>query len=374
MLGKSELLFCNTLEPVIYQYLRDGMMEYCGVVEALQRTESKGLLYIIGNGFDLMHGVRSSYYDFRDSMSPNNIVRFTLETYIHKGDIWGDFENNLAYLDRAMLMGSIDDCLEDLDVPDEDDDSFSAANFYAAQEMALDPAHVLTDEMPRKFRKWINSLQCPLKNKLLAPIIKEKAHYLTFNYTDFLEQIYRIPVSQIKYIHGSRKNKKDELILGHGHDIEEVFDEWYQENKDKAEYQPIYHGKIDENANPIYLAYFLRNEEDGNWKSQMRYDAIDHACGMLEDYYEMSAKKTNDVLLRNAAYFKSLYNVRNIIVIGHSLSKVDYPYFSKIIEQNLSPKDVRWFISFHSAADNERINVFMAYMHISQEQVIRFRI
>lgn len=32
-------------------------------------TDPNTILFIIGNGFDLMHGVPSSYYDFRDKSS-----------------------------------------------------------------------------------------------------------------------------------------------------------------------------------------------------------------------------------------------------------------------------------------------------------------
>ena len=44
-------------------------------------------LYIIGNGFDLMHGVKSSYYDFRNTIGKNNYLRICLETFISKIDI-----------------------------------------------------------------------------------------------------------------------------------------------------------------------------------------------------------------------------------------------------------------------------------------------
>jgi hypothetical protein len=32
------------------------------------------VLYVIGNGFDLMHGVRSSYYAFRDTLGKNSAL------------------------------------------------------------------------------------------------------------------------------------------------------------------------------------------------------------------------------------------------------------------------------------------------------------
>ena len=87
------------------------------------------VLYIIGNGFDLMHGVRSRYTDFRDALGRDSDLLYTLETFIHVPDIWGDFENNLAYLDRGMMMGRLDECLDDFDVKEEDDDDFLCCGF-----------------------------------------------------------------------------------------------------------------------------------------------------------------------------------------------------------------------------------------------------
>ena len=61
--------------------------------------------YIIGNGFDLMHGVKSSYYAFRDSLGKQNSLRNILESYLTPEDIWADFENALAHFDISS-MGS----------------------------------------------------------------------------------------------------------------------------------------------------------------------------------------------------------------------------------------------------------------------------
>ncbi|SCL85456.1 hypothetical protein PP176A_0869 [Sporanaerobacter sp. PP17-6a] len=95
-------------------------------------TDPSSTLFIIGNGFDLMHGVPSSYYNFRNFIGENNILRFTLETYIRKDDIWGNFESSLAYLDREMMLITIDDWLDNFDVLDEKEDDFSATDFFAA--------------------------------------------------------------------------------------------------------------------------------------------------------------------------------------------------------------------------------------------------
>ena len=122
-----------------------------------------------------MHGVPSSYYSFRDSIGRNNILRFTLETYIKKDDIWGDFENSLAYLDREMMLGTLDDWLEHFDVLEEDDVGFSVADYLASQDMATNQVFILTQNLPDRFRKWINRLKPPTPSKYLEDIIKVDA-------------------------------------------------------------------------------------------------------------------------------------------------------------------------------------------------------
>lgn len=45
-------------------------------------------LYVIGNGFDLAHGVPSSYSKFRDWLGRRSDLRETLETYIGNDALW----------------------------------------------------------------------------------------------------------------------------------------------------------------------------------------------------------------------------------------------------------------------------------------------
>ena len=339
-------------------------------------TDSATPLFIIGNGFDIMHGVKSSYYNFRDTIARNNILRITLENYIRQDDVWGNFEDGLAYLDREMMLGTLDDWLDDFDVPDEDDDDFSAADYFAAQDIATSQIYILTQELPMRFRKWISILKPLSLSKPVDDIIKKEARYINFNYTEFLETIYGVPQENILYIHGDRRDKKTQLVLGHGHDIEEIFEEWYQVNKNRKEFQPRLLEKdrrYDHNDNPVYLGYFLKDETKGNWKSQMRYDAINNTVDLIEDYYENSAKKTSEVISRNQSCFKLLEGIKNIVIIGHSLSKVDYPYFKEIIKYNKNSSELKWFISWYSNDGLKKITKFASEMQISAENIKIFR-
>lgn len=51
--------------------------------------------------------------------------------------------------------------------------------------------------------------------KPLSGLVKPGAKYLNFNYTEFAETLYG--AKGVCYIHGSRKNRKAKLILGHSY-------------------------------------------------------------------------------------------------------------------------------------------------------------
>lgn len=76
------------------QYLSKFPFKQKGNQE-LFSSERNTSLFIIGNGFDLMHGLPSSYYNFRDYISKSNRVRSILDTFIRLEEVWGDYESNL---------------------------------------------------------------------------------------------------------------------------------------------------------------------------------------------------------------------------------------------------------------------------------------
>lgn len=321
-------------------------------------------LCIIGNGFDLAHGVKSSYYDFRKFLGKNLDLREIMEKYIRQPDIWGDFENSLAHLDREMLINNIDETLNDFNVKDDDDEDFSAADYHLATEWAAMPAIMIEEELPIEFREWVNKLQVTTYSNQLSQIINTNAKFINFNYTEFLETIYGINHKNILYIHGCRKNKKEELVLGHGYNTDKLYEEWHKDNQSRCE---------TENS-PAKFAYFSDDENLDEYKSPIRYYAIQEAQGIIEEYYENSAKKTQYVLKQNTTYFRALYDIAETIVIGHSLSTVDYPYFKEIINSNINRENLLWKISYHNEADLKRINNFIGSMNIKPEQVNLFKL
>ncbi|MDY0288954.1 MAG: AbiH family protein [Sphaerochaeta sp.] len=72
----------------------------------------------------------------------------------------------------------------------------------------------------------------------------------------------------------------------------------------------------------------------------MRYDAINNTRRLIENYYSNSAKKTTDVLEKYRSMFEALVDIEQIVVIGHSLSDVDHPYFEEIRETRIIPDGI----------------------------------
>ena len=180
----------------------------------LVRTDQ--ILYVLGNGFDLMHGVKSSYYDFQKTLGKNSHLRFCLENYLDVDDLWSDFEGALAHMDVEAMSNAavLDMWLDQFDAYDED---ASAASFTLAYDNASEPARVISNDLKKRFRQWIESLKIQTQDRPLKNLIRNQ-RVLCFNYTEFVENLYGVDSDNICYIHGCRRTgngAKEELILGH---------------------------------------------------------------------------------------------------------------------------------------------------------------
>ncbi len=82
-----------------------------------------------------MHGVKSRYYNFRDTLGKNNSLRFALETYLNVDDLWADFEDALAHIDSGAMLGVVDMWLDNFDAYDPD---AQAADFLQLLTQRLD--------------------------------------------------------------------------------------------------------------------------------------------------------------------------------------------------------------------------------------------
>ena len=231
--------------------------------------------------------------------------------------------------------------------------------------------HFTTYEMRYRFYKWINTLHYKrgFRNKMLA--LDSNALFLNFNYTLFLESEYKIPNEQICYIHGCRRDKYGSLVLGHNDDVEKSFQKWYHKHKNQLRFRPNLRdkkGRWYANDRLTYLTYFLEDVEKGKWRLPIRCYAQDEIVGVIEEYYENTIKDTSEIIRKHNSFFESLKNVEQVIILGHSLSEVDMPYFDRVM--NAVDRDkVKWEISYHTNKDLERIKYFCNRYNISATSV-----
>lgn len=276
-------------------------------------------LFIIGNGFDLAHGLPTSYADFRKYLEnaykikagsleqPSLTLALDHHGYEHsESDVasflfnlveattrnndgeWADFEEALGEFCTVFE----DHHLTDLEVTDNEGDVDFSKTERNKEDMCSD-LYTAT-QLGKYFTEWIHTCEVTVAQKpefadLLDP---GKDHFLSFNYTDTLETVYH--AINVCHIHGKRGG---DLIVGHG------------ESKRKL----------------------VRDDETGY------VDATEEA---LYEIHEKLRKDTARILNTHKAFFYGLAGIANVYSYGFSYSDVDMPYIAEICKR-LS-KDSTW--------------------------------
>ncbi len=334
-------------------------------------------LYIIGNGFDRHHGAESTYFHFREYLARcDSSIVADFELFFGDGglfrerrhsELWADFEQNLSELDREKVFDYVDLFLPEVD---DDHEDFSRGEYFEAIEKVEDIVTRCTTSMQHHFHKWINTLHYEKGFKCKMVELDRDALFLNFNYTPHLENEYHIPREQILYIHGDRRDKEDEIVLGHNvEDSEKALDKWIHKHKNRRRYRHNLKdkkGRYFANDKLVYLAYFHEGRNDyndkGNYRKAIRYYAIDHIQQYLAEYYDHNVKHCEERIAKNADFFASLASIEEITVLGHSLAEVDKAYFEKIAQ--VVGRRAKWNFSYYNDKDIARINKFCRNLKI----------
>jgi hypothetical protein len=274
---------------------------------------SKKILYIIGNGFDIYHDLKTKYSDFREyTQRYNPNLRYSLDTYFD-ADLWSDFENNLAQL-------SIDEICSDNEelLPDEDSDK--DGDQYSLPDKMEQTIFALTVELKNTLRDWILGLEFPSKANDLILTLDKNAKFLTFNYSDTLERLYRIKPDQITYLHNKaiserRSFRPDEQ-------------DYLRDDSDII----IGHAVGD-------LKFKKPHINKGGIKTYYACDEAFEASKLYDNF-----KNTAQVISSNSQFFSSISDIEKIIIIGHSLSDIDMPYFKEIVKKAVNVRE--WKITY----------------------------
>lgn len=276
-------------------------------------------LYIIGNGFDLYHGLPTSYGDFYE------FARETLdelENYyslsLTQAGPWCDFENSLG----AFNWSEFFDAHNHIDV---DSESFRPSFVFGLEDDLTEQADQHVQAIRECFQEWVNRIEISVAERKQA--FPEDARFITFNYTSTLESTYAIDNNRVFHIHG-RVETFDELIFGHGETMEE---------------EP----ELDEN---------------GDSNRTMFSDAE----GAAKYPFYALQKPVHEVLERSNNFFDSLEQINEITVIGHSLNKIDLPYFRKLAERFSSAK---WVVCCYNAEEEMHHVQILVECGVPREQI-----
>ena len=265
-------------------------------------------LYIIGNGFDIYHGIVSRYSDFKKFLcNADRALHDQIEEFLPIEGNWSDLEDALADIDVDSVIDIASEFLVSYGA-EKWRDSYHHDYQYEIQSI-IDG---LSKQLKVRFSEWVRQIRIPSQAKAASKILAldKTAQYLTFNYTSTLSTVYKIQKSNILYIHGEAHNVDQDLILGHG---------W----------------------NPINIV--SRNDVP---EPDMLDTRIMEGNELINGYFGKTFKNTESIINANQSYFNSLRNSTDIYILGHSLAHVDLDYFRKIVN-SIDTDQVKWHISYY---------------------------
>ena len=275
---------------------------------------SNSKLYIIGNGFDLHHNLKTSYANFCMYVRENDKELFDfLEGYLDidldKDGLWKDFEMSLSTFNYRAFYS-------DYDYTEPASDKFKLSDMFGVEDELMEKSEMMIQKMRQALYDWLNEIEYH-DSGYKTLLLDSNAKYLTFNYTDTLNRLYFIPNESILHIHHSVATHGSDLIFGHGSIIKE---------------EPLF----DNNGN-------------GNYPSSS-YANAESASKMLLTYFY---KDTQTIIRENAKFFDNLRDIDEIIVLGHSLNDIDLPYFKYL--HKIAHK-AKWTISYYDDSEPEKMH------------------
>ncbi|MGO7324203.1 bacteriophage abortive infection AbiH family protein [Rhizobium ruizarguesonis] len=275
-------------------------------------------LFIIGNGFDLHHGIDSRYADFGKYLHTadrdiHDAVEDFLPTWVDENgkeqNAWADLENNLEHFDVDQLLDVGNNFLPSYGAED-----WRESGHHDFEYEIRKIVEALSSGLHHNFVNWLKTLVIPNFTPSPVSIIDPHAKFLNFNYTPTLQKVYG--VLDVLHIHGSLTEPASKIVLGHG---------WKPEGREQ-------------------------------WESRINEETDTRVAGgyrLIDEYFQQTFKPTGEIVQQNQDFFRNLGTVSHVYILGHGMSEVDSPYYEEILRG--LPTKVDWTISyFGDEADKAR--------------------
>lgn len=271
-------------------------------------------LYIIGNGFDLYHGIPSCYSRFHEWLENNRKWDYDdVESHFGCVDLWASLEENMAKFQyenfaKGRVSPVVNECL-----------SIRGCDRPKDEVVKLDDTRLSQwhSEVMKGLREWTKTLVRADKSRLIS-LDEEDAVFLTFNYTLTLERDYAIENTRILHIHGSIDEKDGGVLqLGHGGKIS----------------MPAQGSKDCVQDEVFCLDEFLRKDSFDNFQSWR--------------------KPVEENIAKQDKFWSGLRDVGRVCVLGFPFGDVDMPYIEKIVSV-VSP-DAEWFVTWYKEKERTEL-------------------
>lgn len=295
-------------------------------------------LYVIGNGFDLAHGLPTAYWDFRSFLEKRDwdfLVEFeTLygfpqidesDPYVNvkmwkeelKKVLWNSLEENMAEPDVSSILNTSDSIVGQLDLDGGNIGIEDTMNAYWKDRFSF------IKTLPQYVSKWIENVEheyvLNAKPRNMSMIGESNSRFITFNYTSTLETCYHIDDKCVTHIHGSIMPYSDNMpIMGHGYKI------GVYEHRQKA------------------------READNQFDEGRK--SIENA---IANIYNDTIKDTDVIIRENEHVFRKLNDIEQVIIVGLSYGNVDLPYLKKI--KRCVCRVAKWEMYYYSSTDREQL-------------------
>lgn len=292
-----------------------------------------GSLFIIGNGFDLAHGLPTAYKNFRryilnqypdveifkdtsinlDDYEQLPADEFAAEILVYAmdhaaGTEWGDFEDALSRINFFHKFPR----------PTEYDQHDSAeynrymGNYLLLVDLISSGIIAAGKEWQYLFSAWIKTIEKQIDSGSIVPreslaelTLNSNNLYMTFNYTKTLQKVYGVNV--VKHIHN---RVGQTLIFGHGKN------------------------------NVIY-------EDSPN-------EHMSLSSSFLNDFLSSYKKDTERQMKKYKDFFKKLdSSIDKVYSYGFSYSTVDNVYIKEVIKK--ISDNTTWFFTTHEASDRSTL-------------------
>ncbi len=316
-------------------------------------------MIICGNGFDLHHGLKTSYGAYREFLektSPALLREYEGFPYLSVTDApWSDVEEALNIDYETLMVYSVASYYPD--VLNNDSDSR-----WSDLEIDIENLSRFTyDFTGKRFFSWLYGV--PVGQVKPDMPLQKTDCYITFNYTNTLEVAYGIPSSNVFHIHGSLSDVLNKNIL-----LDQSVLPSFS-SQEEAELKAGEDIPADKFNNGMVRQY-IQFGAVGTTPQQVDKD-LGRIYGQDEFYavsiepaiqqLKLFCENTSKDLYKNYGPLQNFIKdtpVDEIIIIGHSLTGVDFPYYRDILAPCF--EQCKWTIMCH---DSENFRDAECFIH-----------